>query len=174
MGPQGSGKGTIARRILDKHDLRLISMGEILRNSPKAVEYFEDIKHGNFAPDTLIYDIVSDYLDYEHEFLTDGFPRNLDQANWLLNWAGDNFDIRVIYLDVPESVTWERINKRIASGERRADDSDTDAINTRLRLFAERTYPLLEYFKDQQIKIHNIDAARDLEEIVADALAAIR
>ena len=88
MGPPGVGKGTQAKILSKSLDVKHISTGEILRNEiqmdtkiGKIAKSFID--HGNFVPDKLVLDIISEKVCIKipsEGYLFDGFPRTIPQA----------------------------------------------------------------------------------------------
>ncbi len=120
LGPPGGGKGTQAKKIVEKYGIPHIATGDILREAvakgtelgKKAKEYMD---RGELVPDEIVIGIVKERLkqpDCEKGFLLDGFPRTLRQAEALddmLNELGKSINA-VIYIDVPE----EEVVKRIA------------------------------------------------------------
>ncbi|MGA2967311.1 MAG: adenylate kinase [Terriglobales bacterium] len=91
LGPPGAGKGTQAKRIVDRYGVPQISTGDLLRDhvargtelglAAKAI-----MARGELAPDELIYGIVAERLrdaDCQRGFVLDGFPRTAAQAGWL-------------------------------------------------------------------------------------------
>ncbi len=120
LGPPGGGKGTQAKKIVEKYGIPHIATGDILREAvakgtelgKKAKEYMEK---GELVPDEIVIGIVRERLkqpDCEKGFLLDGFPRTIKQAEALdemLKELGKKIDA-VIYIDVPE----EEVVKRIA------------------------------------------------------------
>lgn len=91
MGPPGVGKGTYAKYISEKLNIKHISTGDIFRYhiknktdlGKKASSYIEK---GLLVPDSLTNELVLDRLsqdDVANGFLLDGYPRNLEQAKYL-------------------------------------------------------------------------------------------
>ena len=89
LGPQGSGKGTQAKRIADDYGLAHISTGDILRaevaaGSPLGLQVRSVMDAGKLVSDELILAIIQERLgedDTQAGFVLDGFPRNIEQAN---------------------------------------------------------------------------------------------
>jgi adenylate kinase len=91
LGPPGSGKGTQAQRLAEKHGLVQLSSGDVLRRerqegSPigkKAAEYMDA---GTLVPDEVITGVMLaavDRLPQTTGFVLDGFPRTVPQAQAL-------------------------------------------------------------------------------------------
>ncbi len=122
LGPPGGGKGTQAKRIVEKYGIPHIATGDILRDAvakgtelgKKAKEYME---RGELVPDEIVIGIVKERIkkpDCEKGFLLDGFPRTINQAEALddmLKELGKKIDA-VIYIDVPEDEVVKRISYR--------------------------------------------------------------
>ncbi len=87
FGPPGSGKGTQSKFIIDFYNLKLISLGYILRRySLKNNKIKKLLNSGNLAPNYITTGIVKDYIFSNHTkngYLFDGFPRNIVQARSL-------------------------------------------------------------------------------------------
>lgn len=160
MGGQGVGKGTFARMLMDQGKYRYVEAGAILRSAPADSEIAKTISRGELVTDELLFGIIGDAinLDLENDMILDGFPRTMGQAKWLVDTYADKFDVRVIYLNVPESIMVERIEKRIREGGGRADDADSAAVRRRLDNFWKTTVPAIEWLRTvPQIKFFDLD-----------------
>ncbi len=91
LGAPGSGKGTLAKKIVTEHNLAHISTGDLLREAVKngtalglqAKGYMDS---GKLVPDSLVIDLISERLakpDAAKGFALDGFPRTVPQAQAL-------------------------------------------------------------------------------------------
>jgi adenylate kinase len=91
LGAPGAGKGTQAKRIVERYRIPQISTGDLLRDevqrrTPLGRSVRDVMARGELVPDDLIYDMVAGRLrraDCEPGFILDGFPRNPAQAGWL-------------------------------------------------------------------------------------------
>ncbi|MCC6343688.1 MAG: nucleoside monophosphate kinase [Bryobacterales bacterium] len=176
FGPQGSGKGTQSRLLCDDFDFVHISIGDIFRwNVAHHTKLAARIKRitdaGLLVPDEIVEEVVSKRLqehDWNYGFVLDGFPRTLRQAEYLFeNWNMD----RVIYLDIPDDVVFERVMMRAKIGEgsgftKRVDDN-SEALKVRLAEYYEKTKPLVELYRKKGILL-SIDATRPIDEIYRD------
>ena len=91
MGVPGSGKGTQARKLVEKYNYGQISTGDLLRalGSDKNADEQDkqklaDMKAGKLVSDDLIYKLafaeMDKYLDSDRGIILDGAIRNLEQA----------------------------------------------------------------------------------------------
>ncbi len=76
----------------------------------------------------------------------------------------------MVFLAVPDDVVRDRLRSR-ADG--RADDSDPEVIERRLRVFHEQTEPLLDFYRNRGILV-TVDAAQPPDEVTRAMLAAVR
>ncbi len=91
LGPPGAGKGTQAKRIVERYGIPQISTGDLLRDHIRRGTLLgSDAKNimarGELVPDELMYGIVDERLrepDCRNGFVLDGFPRTAAQAGWL-------------------------------------------------------------------------------------------
>jgi len=161
------------------------------------------IDKGQLVPDDLVLDLLGERLqhpDTRRGFLLDGFPRTVPQAaelDRMLTSYGKKLD-RVIVLDAPEEELVKRISGRrtcescqasyhmIARPPRvagfcdrcggvlsqRSDDSE-EIIRNRLREFAAKTRPVIDYFVTHDWPVRTIDAAGNMDQIFGRIYAAI-
>ncbi|MGB3291783.1 MAG: adenylate kinase [Phormidesmis sp.] len=155
LGPPGAGKGTQAK-VLSKHcEVPHISTGDILRGAvktgtelgQKAEEY---MSAGELVPDDLILDLVRERLSQEdtaNGWLFDGFPRNVEQAEFLSKLLAeiDQTCEVVINLEVPDD---ELVTRMLARG--RADDEEA-VIRNRLEVYRQQTEPLITFYRAQSL-----------------------
>ncbi len=133
LGAPGSGKGTIAKMLVNDLNIVQISTGDILRGAvaagtPVGKEAEGYMKRGELVPDSVIMGIMEDRLqesDCANGFILDGFPRTIPQAESLKGLLA-KLEIRldsVCNLDVPEEVIIRRI-----TGRRTCSNPDCQAI----------------------------------------------
>jgi adenylate kinase len=154
LGPQGSGKGTQAKRIQSEYGLPHIATGDILRDAmANGTELGLLAKpiydRGELVPDDIIIGVIRNRLsepDTEEGFVLDGFPRNLAQAEALDDMLGEiGKPVSVVLeLRVPRDVAIERVLRR-AQEEGRTDDTP-EAIEKRLALYDQLTRPVVDHY----------------------------
>ncbi|MBZ8179695.1 adenylate kinase [Oscillatoria salina IIICB1] len=176
LGAPGAGKGTQAGRLASSLEIPHISTGEILRNAikentllgQKAQKY---VDAGELVPDELILDLIRERLsqsDAREGWILDGFPRNVTQAEFLLQLLaglGQKYDW-VLNLEVPDEVLVERLLKR-----GRLDDTE-ETIRRRLDVYREQTEPLIDFYRQRQL-LQSIDGDRHPEQVTESLLEAI-
>ena len=174
LGPPGAGKGTQAAILSEKLGVPHISTGDLFRanigqGTPLGVEAKSYIDAGKLVPTDVTARMVEDRLnqdDAANGFLLDGFPRTVEQADILadlLEKKGQKLD-GVINFEVSEDVVVERM---LARG--RADDNE-ETIRTRLGVYRDETYPLIQHYGDDII---NVKAEGTVEEINERTLKAM-
>ncbi|MEM0475946.1 MAG: adenylate kinase [Candidatus Norongarragalinales archaeon] len=121
LGAPGSGKGTIAKKLLAAHGGSHISTGDMLRaqvaaGTPlgKNAKCFMD--KGELVPDEVVNGLISDWLDAHpgEGFIFDGYPRTIAQATALekmLEARGIKIDL-VANLAIPFDVILRRLTSR--------------------------------------------------------------
>jgi adenylate kinase len=180
LGPQGSGKGTQAKRISAEYGIPQIATGDMLRaaiasGTPLGLEVKPILDRGELVPDALIIDLIRERLeepDAAEGFVLDGFPRTMPQADALdsmLREIGRELTV-VFALQVADEICIERLLKR-AREEQRADDTP-EAIRTRLELFHRETEPLIELYRTLGVLIP-IHADGTPNEVFAEIQAAL-
>lgn len=122
LGPPGAGKGTQAQRLVEKHGMRQLSTGDMLRaavkaETPTGLEAKAVMERGELVSDAIVSALIGDELDAMGAgtgAIFDGYPRTEAQAHALdaiLEARGRKLD-HVIELDVNEDALVERITGR--------------------------------------------------------------
>jgi adenylate kinase len=91
LGPPGAGKGTQAKRIMERYLVPQVSTGDLLRyNVAQGTELGRVAKavmdRGELVSDDLVCEMVRQRLkqpDCRRGYVLDGFPRTAAQAGWL-------------------------------------------------------------------------------------------
>lgn len=102
VGAPGVGKGTYAKLLCDKWSIPHVSVGDIVRREMKKLsssknkatmdsKSFDIVNSGGLLPDNIVISLLVEELlslDLEkskgHGFILDGFPRNVQQAEYLI------------------------------------------------------------------------------------------
>jgi adenylate kinase len=173
LGPQGSGKGTQAKRIAGDRQIPHVSTGDMFRALDDSTELGREVAavmaRGERVPDEITIRMIQERLaedDAVDGFILDGFPRNLAQAEALdrmLGGIGRRLDA-ILYFDVPDDVALERMENR-AREENRADDNP-GAMQKRLAIYHAETVPVVEHYRatGKLVPLHagrSVDAVSD-------------
>jgi adenylate kinase len=181
LGPPGSGKGTQASALARELGIPAISTGDMLREavangSELGRRVRRIMESGDLVGDDLMAEVVTERLDQpdtDHGFLLDGYPRTAAQAETLrgiLEGGDDELD-HVVFIDVPE----EELVRRAILRQRGADDKE-DVVRERLRVYREKTEPLVDYYRGKGL-LREIDGNRPVDAVrrsILDALEAGR
>ena len=173
FGPPGAGKGTQAKFISEHFKIKHLSTGDILRLK---VEQKDDLgmtvknilSSGKLVSDDILNKIVSEKLISEKikGFILDGYPRTIEQANFLNNFLKDNnsnLDC-IISLELDFDVLKNRILKR--SKEENREDDNIDVIKTRYDAYINSTKKVSDLYKLNSGDIFfNIDGNSNVEDI---------
>jgi adenylate kinase len=177
LGPPGSGKGTQAKMLAERLKIPAISTGEILRAAvrdatPLGRRAKAVMEAGELVSDDLMVGLIRERLDQpdtRQGFILDGFPRTVAQAAALDGLLGGNERglSAVVNLAVPEAVLIDRLQGRSGS-ESRADDR-RETVLERLRVYREKTEPLVELYRRRGL-LADVDGVGEVPEI-ADRIA---
>lgn len=122
LGPPGAGKGTQAKRMVERYGIPQISTGDMLRAAVAAgtqlgLEAKKYMDAGQLVPDEVVVGLVRERIqqeDCKKGFMLDGFPRNVSQAETLdkmLSELGQKID-HVVCIEVPDEELVKRLTGR--------------------------------------------------------------
>lgn len=198
LGPPGAGKGTQAKRLADRYGASHVASGDLLRAAVaqgtdlgrQASEYMD---RGEYVPDELMISFILDHLaDNEiSDFILDGFPRTLAQAEALdAALAKNGLELEVVIsLDVADAEIVERISgRRVCTGcgrtyhvsvdppssegvcdacgaalEQRTDDKP-ETVKHRLEVYRQGTAPVVSHYRSSGLLV-DVDGVGELEEV---------
>jgi adenylate kinase len=180
LGPQGSGKGTQAKRIAAEYGLAHIATGDMLRaamaaGTPLGLRVKPIYDAGELVPDDLMIELIRERLaedDAQEGFILDGFPRTMVQAEALdavLKDIGRELTV-VFELQIGDEACIERLLKRAAQ-EGRVDDTPA-VIARRLERYHDETEPLIEHYRATG-NLVGIHADRPINEVFAEIQRAL-
>lgn len=190
VGIQGSGKGTQARKIVEKFGYKLFDTGAELRkiattNTELGRKIKEIIESGNYVPSEYIRDTISHFIEENKDFpvLFDGPIRSKEQDEVIRPILGK---CEIICLELSEEKAIERLlHRRIdpETGETfpesfegninpktgntlivRSDDT-LDAIKKRISWTITESLPLIETWKNDGYNVHYIDADEPIDPV---------
>jgi adenylate kinase len=208
LGAPGVGKGTQAKRLMAEFGIPQISTGDILRENiakgtplGKAAKSLLD--HGQLVSDDLVNEMVADRLaqpDTTRGYILDGFPRTLNQAEWLDARLASNpstlpvvaISIVVNYDQLLHRITGRRIS---AAGRiyniysnpprvpgicdvdgsplvQRSDDSEA-VFTERMKTFEAQTAPVIEHYRKQG-RFVEVNGDQPVEQVTTEITAALK
>jgi adenylate kinase len=181
LGPPGSGKGTQAQRLVQRHGIVQLSTGDMLRaavaaQTPIGLKAKDIMAAGGLVPDEVVVGIIADRIeqpDAANGFILDGFPRTVPQAealDALLKQKQMKLDA-VIELRVNEGVLLERVERRAAETRARGEavraDDTPEVLTKRLASYRDQTEPLIHYYSDHRM-LATIDGMMPIEEVTEE------
>ncbi|WP_255149013.1 adenylate kinase [Halorarius halobius] len=203
LGAPGAGKGTQSKRIVEEYGVDHITTGDALRAnkgmdiSDLGLEYDTPgayMDAGELVPDEVVNEIVVTALGEADGFVLDGYPRNLEQAEFL----DERTDLdAVLVFDVSEAELVDRLTGRRVCPEcganyhvefdqpetegvcdecgadliQREDDTE-ETVRERLRVFRENTEPVIEYYRGSDA-FAEVDGEGTPDEVWDEVEAAI-
>ena len=192
IGIQGCGKGTLVSG-LEKHiDFSSVSMGQLFRDeiatgSSLGQEIKKVIDKGELVGMDIVMSTVKKKLETDANQIKifDGFPRNLSQADALDS---------ITKVDLSKEVAIQRLLNRLTcskcghitrkdavssnvcpecGGELVSRSDDTlESIEKRFAIYEKETYPLLEKYKKQGVRVETIDSI-EKEKTLAQVLKVL-
>lgn len=199
LGAPGVGKGTQAQHLMTEFGIPQISTGDLLRqhrkdHTPLGILADDLMSQGKLVPDDLVNQMVAARLqdpDTEHGYILDGFPRTLNQAEWLdRQLVAYLLPVVAINIVVNEQVLLERITGRLtcpicgtiyniyskppkndrvcdfdgAALVHRADDT-VEVFQERMRAFEQKTSAVIEYYREHGNRFAEVDGDRPIDEV---------
>jgi len=181
LGPPGSGKGTYSSRLASRLGIPHISTGDIFREEIKSGSELgrrisSYVSNGKLVPDEVVNMVMEKRLskeDCRKGFILDGYPRTLNQAEFLDRVS--SIDV-VVNLNVPDEVIVRRLSSRLicrncgaiynkitlppkvdgvcdkCGGELyQREDDKPEIVRERIGIYKKEVAPLLEYYRRRGI-----------------------
>ncbi len=205
LGPPGSGKGTQAFALKKMLDVEHLSTGDLFRAAIKnetavGVMVKSYLDEGLLVPDDVTSRLIRETLvDLERDFMLDGFPRTVAQAESLEEMSRElDFPIdAVLNFQVEEKLLVERLTGRricrncgasyhlrynspkekgicdLCGGElyQRSDDNK-ESVVTRLQEYKQKTQPLVDFYEEKGILL-NVGACSTIEECTKEIIGLL-
>lgn len=172
MGPPGSGKRTQSGALAQRLELAALSTGDLFRSvmtydTPVAARVRDAVGHGGYVDDgttNAAFDQEFEAQQFRGGFLLFGYPRTVQQAehlDGLLAQQQTGLDA-VVCLRVGDD---ELIRRLLARGEElhRIDDQ-AETVRPRLRLYRERTEPLVELYRSRGLLVE-VDGSGGVQQV---------
>jgi len=205
FGPPGAGKGTQAKKAAQEFNLAHVSTGDILRDAVnKGTELGKKAKsimdRGELVSDDIMNGLVKEKLEELDSFILDGYPRTLDQAEFLDHTTKElkkEIDAAVL-IDVSEEEIVKRIsNRRVCPNCGKVynlitlkpkedekcdvcgtkiiqrDDDKEEVVRERYKVYKKNTEPVIEYYRKNN-KIVTINGAQNVEDVTKELFNILR
>lgn len=188
LGAPGAGKGTLAELLAKEENLAHISTGSMLReqiregtNLGKEAKGYMD--SGQLVPAELVSSILADSLKSlakDQGYILDGYPRSLEQAEYLDKLLEDlNTPLdAVVQVEISNEVIIDRLSSRLTCESCSSvynlkqnppkvegvcdkcggkliqrDDDKAEVIKQRLEVYEINTKPLIDYYKNKDLLV---------------------
>ncbi|MDP6647768.1 MAG: adenylate kinase [Candidatus Woesearchaeota archaeon] len=201
LGPPGIGKGTVAVKLSKKLSIPHIATGDMLRENVaektrlglKAKSFMDK---GLLVPDNIVIEMIKERMkkdDCKNGFILDGFPRTINQAEEIKDTKID----KVVNMQASDGVIVERLSRRRVcrkcdfiyhldfikpnregfcdkcSGQLyQREDDKPKAIKERLKVYKEKTEPLINYYKEKGL-IADVDGSGSPDDEFKAVLKAV-
>jgi adenylate kinase len=206
LGAPGVGKGTQAKLLMEEFSIPQISTGDLLRehrknHTPLGLLADELMSKGELVPDDLVNQMVAERFkqpDTEHGYILDGFPRTLNQAEWLdKQLVAYMLPVVAVHIIVDRKVLLERITGRRISPaghiyniytnppkeegvcdvdgsklEQRKDDTE-EVFEQRMKSFESKTKDVIEYYRAHGGRFAEVNGDQPVEEVTKAIRAAL-
>ena len=160
FGLAGSGKGTQGKALSEIFGWRWLSVGEVIRQTG---DFKDIIDRGELIPDEKVIELMNKQIEKDEaegfEVILDGYPRNKEQAEWMVNNIPEKIDGAII-LEVPKAELLERLALR-----GRDDDKERESIEKRFEIFEQNIYSILPLLEAKNIPIERVDGLGTVEEV---------
>lgn len=165
LGRPGSGKDTQAKLLAEKFSLSQIRTSRLIlaffeehKDEELTIKEKQIFESGGLVSPPFAERVVKERIDFmmQNNFegkkgiVFSGSPRTYYEAKSIIPFCIDRFgrkNVIAIHLDVTEAECVNRIKNR----DERKMDRDEDVIKTRMIEFNERTMPVINYCKEQNI-----------------------
>ncbi|AZG68749.1 adenylate kinase [Mycoplasma struthionis] len=207
LGAPGAGKGSIASVLVKEYEYFQLSTGDMFRSEIKnqtelGLQIKAVLDSGGYVDNSLTNKLVEQRLtslvEQEQAFILDGYPRTIEQADFLRTLEQKNIKIdKVIFLKITKDQVIDRLSKRricpncktifhleshpprenkyctkCGSEVIKRPDDEPQVIEKRLSVYEKETQILIDYYK----KIGNlieIDSFQEFPKVYADVKKAL-
>jgi len=196
IGAPGSGKGTQASKLVTDRGFKHISTGDLLRSeiakqSPLGLEVKKVMDEGKLVSDELVIRLLQANINLtQSQYIFDGYPRNLAQAETLDKEVLKGSPSLAVYFELDMAKLIARLTNRRTCKNcgaiynliskmpkvtgvcdvcgstdlvQRADDKE-EVITNRLKVFKDAVDPVLKYYQDHG-RLMRVDAEGSIDAI---------
>ena len=199
FGPPGVGKGTLSDLLAEKYRIPHLSTGDIFRAEIKSgnSELIQYVEKGLLVPDSVVNKVIEKGLkqeQYRNGFILDGYPRTIDQAQFLDNvlWKLKKKIDFVFNLVASDDTIVERLTQRrqcsncgtvynlVTMKPKKKDacdkcngslvqrkDDEEETVRKRVQVYKEETSPLIDYYRKRKM-LTDVDASKRPKEIFSN------
>ncbi|WP_369085683.1 adenylate kinase [Metamycoplasma spumans] len=207
LGAPGAGKGSIASLMVKDFGYFQLSTGDMFRQEIKnqteiGLEIKSILDSGKYVDDSLTNRLVEarlfNLVSENKPFILDGFPRTIDQADFLQTLSEKSIKIdKVILLKITKEQVIDRLSKRRicsvcktifhlesypphdgkyctkcgAEVIKRADD-EPEVISRRLAVYEEQTHRLVDYYREKGMLVE-INSYQEFGKVYSDVKKAL-
>ena len=196
FGPPGVGKGTLSDLLAEKYKIPHLSTGDIFRAEIKGgnSELIEYVEKGLLVPDSVVNKVIEKGLkqeQYKNGFILDGYPRTIDQAQFLDNvlWKLNKKLDFVFNLIASDEAIVERMTQRrqcskcgavynlVTMKPKKKDscdncgaalvqrkDDEEETVRKRIEVYKGETSPVIDYYRKRKM-LTDINASKKPKEI---------
>lgn len=161
LGPAGSGKSVQGQLLAEKYNWQWLSVGQLLRASSD--EKIQKImQKGKLVPNDLTFKVLSENLDGIKNYkkiILDGFPRSIEQTDWLINSKYHEFLDLVFVIQISTQEIIQRMELRGRS------DDNRQSINERLEIYYQEINEIINHLKNNSISVTTVNGGGSIEEV---------
>lgn len=171
FGPPGSGKSVQGKMLVERNNWKWLSTGELFRAS-KDPEVLARLATGELMDDKITNRVLDNALremSGDGNVVLDGYPRNTDQAQWLIDHLAE-YGSRVDAVIVFEVADNELVRRLSGRGR---DEDKAEVIKRRLEIYREQTEPVLEFFSAQGLPVCRVNGEGAIEAVHERIQAAV-
>ena len=169
FGLAGSGKGTQGKAISEIFGWKWLSVGEAIRQTGG---YEGIINKGGLIPDEDVIKMMDKQIhkaeDEGFDVVLDGYPRDVQQAEYVMGTMADKIDGAII-LEVPKEELYQRLALR-----GRDDDKEQESIDRRFEVFEQNIGAILPLLEAKNIPIERVDGVGKIEEVTERLVGVIK
>ncbi|WP_373437902.1 adenylate kinase [Metamycoplasma equirhinis] len=207
LGAPGAGKGSVAGMLVKKYNYLQLSTGDMFRaeiknQTPLGLKIKNILDSGKYVDDALTNELVEKKLSQlvaeNKPFILDGYPRTIDQLNFLKSLENKNIKIgNVILLEITKQQIIDRLSKRrvcpncktiyhlelfpplhgdvcskCESKIIKRPDDEPEVIEKRLAVYKEQTECLIANYENQGLLI-KINSYQNIDKVILDIEEAL-
>lgn len=173
LGKPGCGKDTQIEFLKKRRKIDELSVGDLVRDYIAKNEAMKErVNQGNLADNSVVNSLFEQALNKfsgDNLILSNGFPRDLDQAQWFHEYLKNSPSIlieKVILLDISDEESISRLSKR------GRDDDKIESVKNRLSVFKDKTQKVIDFYdhKGLLVKIDGMGTEEEIAQSLKESL----